>query len=128
MIKEPIKRLIGTLDKLSSIDPDKLLKVSFDIIYLGPVSSDLFHVEIRNSDGTLGWLYSSAQFVVYKNTNILYVIKLSELKDIVESKLASKVFIHPTEPIRADVLIRREDNSVEGWVDTYTVSANSEQL
>lgn len=110
--------LTGLLDKL---DDFKVLpasvKVSFDVVYLGTILSDIIEIEIRTDKSTLGWLYGEAKHVIWKDIHgRTFVCDLPPLKQAVELALKEKRFIVEDMPPEINHIQKRGD-SIWGFVD-----------
>ena len=127
MMIDILKKYTNTIDLLERLTGPvpTSLKVSFNVVYLGAVQGDLFHVVIREEDAKLGWLYSEAHIVLFYFGDHLYYRPLKELKEYSEKQLSKKTFIDKECVPIPNVLRKGTDSYIEGFLPMQEVISNS---
>lgn len=112
------------LELSAALTPEtpRLVKISFDVIYLGNLlegdstTIGLIPVEILDDRAELGWLYAAHALVVFHNFHH-YAIRRADLKEYCEPIFKTRQF-SDTPKINH---MQRIGKKVIGWIDSGSI-------
>jgi hypothetical protein len=127
LIYEKIRGQVTTLSILGEPLPISY-KMSFDMIYLGKVTS-LMDIELKRTKSELGWLYQSASIVVFEYEGVLYEAWLSKIKEYAEEVFKDKRFLQMGEvPSHGFIQRTTKEGLIIANVNTSQIILLSKQI